>query len=140
MPRGCPGGGWAQVELTDALHDRCYTIETMDKDDSSLFSATAMLGQRLKPLETMPQQNCKCYNALNIEVTNRLAEHHLNAALLENGKVVIPFVPREGPGGPSPPLFFDQNEARRTKKKIFGDRPPPHPPHPPSPLLISGSG
>ena len=77
----------------------------------------------LKPLETMPQQNCKCCNALNILVTNRLAEHHLNAALLENGKVVIPFVPREGPGGPGPPLFFDQNEARRTEKKLFGDRP-----------------
>ena len=26
--------------------------------------------------------------------------------------------------GPPPPLFFDQNEARRTEKKILGVRPP----------------
>ena len=24
-----------------------------------------------------------------------------------------------------PPLFFDQNEARRTGKRFYGDRPPP---------------
>ena len=35
-----------------------------------------------------------------------------------------------GPGGPGPPLFFDQNEARRTEKNFFGDRAP----------LISGCG
>ena len=35
--------------------------------------------------------------------------------------------PGEGPGArPLPlPLFFDQNEARRTEKKILGVRPPP---------------
>ena len=27
--------------------------------------------------------------------------------------------PGEGPGGPAPPLFLDQNEARRAQKKIF---------------------
>ena len=26
---------------------------------------------------------------------------------------------------PGPPLFFDQNEARRAEKKCFGDHPPP---------------
>ena len=34
--------------------------------------------------------------------------------------------PGEGPGGPGPPLFFDQNEARRAEKKFLGDRPPPY--------------
>ena len=34
--------------------------------------------------------------------------------------------PREGPGGPWPPLFLDQNEAR--KAKIIFLRPPPPPP------------
>ena len=34
--------------------------------------------------------------------------------------------PGEGPGGPGPPLFFDQNEARRAVKKFLGDR--HHPP------------
>ena len=38
--------------------------------------------------------------------------------------------PGEGPGGPGPPLFFDQNEARRAEKIFLRDRPP----------LISGSG
>ena len=33
--------------------------------------------------------------------------------------------PGEGPGGPGPPLFFDQNEARRAEKNFLGDRPPP---------------
>ena len=28
--------------------------------------------------------------------------------------------------GLGPPLFFDQNEARRTEKNFFGDRPPPY--------------
>ena len=41
--------------------------------------------------------------------------------------------PREGPGGPSPcpppPLFLDQTEAQRAKKKVFLRLPP----------LISGS-
>ena len=27
--------------------------------------------------------------------------------------------PGEGPGGPGPPLFFDQNEARRAGKNFF---------------------
>ena len=31
----------------------------------------------------------------------------------------------EGLGGPAPPLFLDQTEARRRPKKIFGDRAPP---------------
>ena len=30
----------------------------------------------------------------------------------------------EGPGGLAPPLFLDQNEARRAKKVLGGDRPP----------------
>ena len=30
-----------------------------------------------------------------------------------------------GPGGPPPPLFPDQTEARRAKKIFFGDQPPP---------------
>ena len=30
---------------------------------------------------------------------------------------------REGPG---PPLFFDQNEARRAEKNFFADRAPPY--------------
>ena len=33
--------------------------------------------------------------------------------------------PGEGPGGPGPPLFFAQNEARRPENNAFGDRPPP---------------
>ena len=32
----------------------------------------------------------------------------------------------EGPGGPRPPLFFDQNEARRAEKNFFADRAPPY--------------
>ena len=32
----------------------------------------------------------------------------------------------EGPGGPGPPLFFDQNEARRAEKNFFADRAPPY--------------
>ena len=50
--------------------------------------------------------------------------------------------PGEGPGGPGPPLFLDQNEARRTEKIFFkagpgplseglDDRPTPPPPPPP---------
>ena len=35
--------------------------------------------------------------------------------------------PGEGPGGPAPPLFLDQTEARGAEKKCFGDRPPPPP-------------
>ena len=31
--------------------------------------------------------------------------------------------PGEGPGGPGPPLFLDQNEARRAEKIFL--RPPP---------------
>ena len=38
--------------------------------------------------------------------------------------------PGEGPGGAGPPLFLDQNEARRTEKIFFEAGPP----------LISGSG
>ena len=38
--------------------------------------------------------------------------------------------PGEGPGGPGPPSFLDQNEARRAEKNFFGGWP----------LLISGSG
>ena len=40
--------------------------------------------------------------------------------------------PGEGPGArpPPPPLFLDQNEARRAEKRFLGDRPP----------LISRSG
>ena len=37
----------------------------------------------------------------------------------------------EGPGGPGHPLFFDQNEARITEKKIFWTPPPTTPPPPP---------
>ena len=36
--------------------------------------------------------------------------------------------PWEGPGGLAPPLFLDQNEARRAKK-FWGGRPPPPPPY-----------
>ena len=43
--------------------------------------------------------------------------------------------PGEGPGGPGPPIFLDQNEARRAEKKIFWGHLPP-----PPPALISGSG
>ena len=32
----------------------------------------------------------------------------------------------EGPGGPGPPLFFDQNEARRAERNFFADRAPPY--------------
>ena len=32
--------------------------------------------------------------------------------------------PGEGPGGPSPQLLFDQNEARRAEKIFFGNRAP----------------
>ena len=32
--------------------------------------------------------------------------------------------PGEGPGGPVPHLFFDQNEAQRAEKNFFGDRVP----------------
>ena len=39
--------------------------------------------------------------------------------------------PGEGPGGPSLPLFLDQNEAQRAEKNFFWGR---------GPLLISGSG
>ena len=39
--------------------------------------------------------------------------------------------PGEGPGGPTPPLLLDQNEARRAEKILF--EPPPRP-------VISGSG
>ena len=31
----------------------------------------------------------------------------------------------KGPGGPAPPLFLDQTEARRAEKVFLGDRPPP---------------
>ena len=52
--------------------------------------------------------------------------------------------PGEGPGWPGPPLFLDQNEARRAEKNFFETAPsPPHlrawmtanPPPPPSPYL-----
>ena len=33
--------------------------------------------------------------------------------------------PGEGPGGPGPPLFLDQNEARRTEKIFFEAGPAP---------------
>ena len=34
--------------------------------------------------------------------------------------------PGEGAGGPAPPLYLDQTEARRAEKKIFEtSRPPP---------------
>ena len=33
--------------------------------------------------------------------------------------------PGKGPGVYGPPLFFDQNEARRGGKNFLGDRPPP---------------
>ena len=35
--------------------------------------------------------------------------------------------PGEGPGGPSPPLFLDQNEAQRAEKNFFWGRGPPPP-------------
>ena len=35
--------------------------------------------------------------------------------------------PREGPGGPWPPLFLDQNEARKAKKIFLRPFPPPPP-------------
>ena len=33
---------------------------------------------------------------------------------------------RGGAWGPGPPLFFDQNEARRAGKNFFGDQVPPY--------------
>ena len=61
------------------LHDM-----RLGKDDSSLFSAMAMLGQCCNHSK---QGRNKAVNAvikaLKIAVTNRLAEHHLNAALLK---------------------------------------------------------
>ena len=33
--------------------------------------------------------------------------------------------PGEGPAGPVPPLFFDQNEALKGRKKLFWRPPPP---------------
>ena len=56
-------------------------------------------------------------------------------------------IQRRGSRAPPPPLFFDQNEAQRAKKKFFGDRSPPYlrvwmTPAPPPPLsegLGSGS-
>ena len=35
----------------------------------------------------------------------------------------------EGPGWPGPPLFFDQNEARRAEKIFWETVPPPPPPY-----------
>ena len=35
--------------------------------------------------------------------------------------------PGEGPGGPRPPSFLDQNEARKAEQKKFFLRPPPPP-------------
>ena len=35
--------------------------------------------------------------------------------------------PGEGPGGPGPPSFLDQNEARKAEKKFFLRPPPPTP-------------
>ena len=34
--------------------------------------------------------------------------------------------PGERPGGAGPPLFLDQNEARRTEKNFFEAGPPPY--------------
>ena len=44
-----------------------------------------LVGTMLQPFETMPKQRCKSavINALKIAVTNRLAEHHFNEALLQ---------------------------------------------------------
>ena len=39
-------------------------------------------------------------------------------------KQVIEADPEEGPGGPVPPLFLDQNEARRAEEECFWDRSP----------------
>ena len=34
MPRSCPGGGWAQLELTDALsHERSINSGSLEKQD-----------------------------------------------------------------------------------------------------------
>ena len=33
--------------------------------------------------------------------------------------------PGEGPGGPGPPSFLDQNEARKAEKKFFFEAAPP---------------
>ena len=33
--------------------------------------------------------------------------------------------PGEAAGGPPPPLYLDQTEARRAEKMFFGDRAPP---------------
>ena len=46
----------------------------------------------------------------------------------------------EGPGGPGPPLFLDQNEARKAEKKFFLRLPPPPRlseglDYPPAPLI-----
>ena len=48
--------------------------------------------------------------------------------------------PGEGPGGPRPPLYLDQNEVRRTEKIFLRPGPPPYlrvwmtAPPPPPPL------
>ena len=34
--------------------------------------------------------------------------------------------PGEEPGGPGPPLFLDQTEARRAEKRLFETGPPPY--------------
>ena len=42
--------------------------------------------------------------------------------------------PGEGPGGPGPPVFLDQTDARRAEENFFFKPPPPSPP----PLLCHG--
>ena len=65
--------------------------------------------------------------------SRKTLNHELSKVFLEHARNAVGD-PGEGPGGPGPPLFFDQNEARRAVKKFLGDR---HPPPPPPYLRVS---
>ena len=56
--------------------------------------------------------------------SRKTLNHELSKVFLEHARNAVGD-PGEGPGGPGPPLFFDQNEARRAVKKFLGDRHPP---------------
>ena len=53
-----------------------------------------------------------------------LRKMYLRLFQLETGVFAVAD-PGEGPGRPGPPLFFDQNEARRAETQFCGDRPAP---------------